>query len=894
MSYDCTPIVMNLCVRVLVLIFAGMTPLFSPRVCAAESKPNVLVVLSYHVGMPWANNVTQGLQESLGESAELVITQLDVKRFPPAGHEKAMLAVLTAKVSTCNPRLVVAIDDFAYQFVLAHRELLPPGTPIVFGGVNYWDGTRPAGVTGVVEAINLPSTLQLMERLQPHARRWVVVNDRSETGLANRKALEPALSKYSKHEILWLGDGSFSATEAQLAKLDSKQDAVLLLSWNLDGNGQARSYEEAIAQIHALCPAPVYGVWDFYFGKGIVGGYLLGGQVHGHEVGELAKRILAGENADSIPVVTECRTKLMLDHRELQRLGLDLQAAPAEAEIHFQTLSLWKQHAGLILAVGFVIGLQGATITWLVIVIRRRRQAQARLHESEANLRLTLDTIEEAVISTDTKNQIIRMNPAAEKLAGLSSAEAQGRPLHQILSLTDKNSGQPVALPSLHALVQDREKTRSSRAILRNHAGIESVVIHSAAPMLDERGAQRGVVFVLRDVTTRQQLEEQLYQVQKMESIGQLAGGIAHDFNNILAVIIGHGELLREQIEHQPAALEDLQTMLRGAERATDLVQQILAFSRKTKPEMTPVLLQTVVKEALKFLRSTVPSTIEIAPRISADLPLVLADSTQLHQVIMNLCANATHAMKNAPNGRLEVRLETVHADAEFARMHDGLRDGEYVCLSVSDTGHGMDEKTLKHIFEPFFTTKNPGEGTGLGLSVVHGIVKAHNGGVYVYSRPGEGTIFHIYLPALSIAGTSKAPLTHNLPVGNGERILFVDDEPAICTSAQRIGESLGYHITTFKSPILALDHLQEPGITYDLLVTDLTMPGSTGLRLAMAVHQIHPKMPIMITTGFASDLSDAALRAHGITKLLLKPFTSVSFAQALSEVLKNRQPGAS
>jgi PAS domain S-box-containing protein len=885
---------MNFCLRVLVFILAGLVPHLSLRARAAESKPNVLVVLSYHIGMPWANNVTQGLQESLGESAELVITQLDVKRFPPSGREKEMLDVVGSKAAMCNPVLVIAVDDFAYQFVLAHRDLFSPDTPVVFGGLNYWDGTRPAGVTGVVEAINLPSTLQLMEVLQPQARRWVVVNDQSETGLANRKALDPALSKFPNREILWLGDGSFSETETQLAKLDPKQDAVLLLSWNLDRDGMARSYEKAVAQIHAICPAPLYGVWDFYFGKGIVGGYLLGGQVHGREVGELAKRVLSGENANSIPVVTACQTRLLLDYREMHRFGLDLPAARPEAEIQFRTLSLWEQHAGFILAVGFVIALQGSTITWLVIVIRRRRQARSRLRESEANLRLTLDTIEEAVISTDTKNQIVRMNPAAEKLTGLSSAEGQGQPLHQILSLTDKNSGLPVALPSLHALVQDREAALSSRAILNNRAGIEYVVIHSAAPMLDERGAQRGVVFVLRDITARQKLEEQLYQVQKMESIGQLAGGIAHDFNNILAVIIGHGELLRDQIEHQPAALEDLQTMLRGAERATDLVQQILAFSRKTKPEMTPVLLQTVVRDALKFLRSTVPATIEIAPRISADLPLVLADSTQLHQVIMNLCANATHAMKNAPNGRLEVRLESIHPDAEFARLHDGLRDGEYVRLSVSDTGHGMDEKTLKHIFEPFFTTKNQGEGTGLGLSVVHGIVKAHHGGIYVYSRPGEGTIFHIYLPALSIAGTTKATVTQDLPVGHGERILFVDDEPAICTSAQRIGESLGYQITTLKSPILALDHLQDPGVSYDLLVTDLTMPGSSGLRLATAVRQLHPKLPIVLTTGFASDLSEGALHAHGITKLLLKPFTSVSFAQALSEALKSHQPGAS
>jgi len=229
---------MNLCLRGLVLILAVAFPLLSPVARAAEAKPNVLVLMSYHVGMPWVDNITQGLEESMGDSAELVISQLDIKRFPPTGREKELLAVVSAKAAMCQPKLVITVDDFAYQFALVHRELFPPGTPIVFGGVNFWDGTRPAGVTGVVEAINLVSTLQLMERLQPQVRRWVVVNDESETGQANRKALELALSKFGDRATLWLGDGSFSSTEAQLAKLDPNQDAVLLLSWNLDATGQ--------------------------------------------------------------------------------------------------------------------------------------------------------------------------------------------------------------------------------------------------------------------------------------------------------------------------------------------------------------------------------------------------------------------------------------------------------------------------------------------------------------------------------------------------------------------------------------------------------------------------------------------------------------------------------
>ena len=469
----------------------------------------------------------------------------------------------------------------------------------------------------------------------------------------------------------------------------------------------------------------------------------------------------------------------------------------------------------------------------------------------------------------------------------MTLAGIHGQQLSQVLTLTDKKTGEPVILPTLQALKHDPAKSHPSRAILKSHSGSENVVIHSAAPMLDAKGAERGIVIFLRDVTTQNQLEEQLYQAQKMESIGQLAGGISHDFNNILAVIVGHGELLRDQLQNQPEALEDLQMLLRGAQRATDLVQQILAFSRKTKHEMPPILLQNVVKEALRFLRATVATTIEIAPRISADLPLVLADATQIHQVIMNLCTNAAHAMKDATGGRLEVRLESIHADAEFAIMHTGLREGEYVRLSVSDTGYGMDENTLKHIFEPFFTTKLNGEGTGLGLSVVHGIVKAHNGGIFVYSHPGEGTIFHIYLPALSIARTTGDIAPARIPAGNGELILFVDDEPAICAAAQRTITSLGYRVTTYNKPLDALEHFKERSSEFDLLVTDLTMPGSTGLSLADAILKISPHLPVILTTGFSADLGEEELRAHGIGKLLLKPFTTASLAHALNVALK-------
>jgi len=861
-------------------------------VVRAESslkRPQVLVVLSYHVGMHWEDDVTRGLVDKLSEQSELIITQLDVQRYSVLGREKKMLEIMSNRAKISHPVLVIAIDDFAYRYVMEHRDEFEPGTPIIFGGVNFWQEKQPPGVTGVVEAIDLANTLKLMSQLQPNARRWVIVNDQSDTGQANRKAFEQIRSQLESHEILWLGEGSFSETEARLAKLDPERDAVLLLTWNSDSTGLPRSYDTAIRRAHEICPAALYGVWEFYFGNGIVGGSLLDGKTHGSEIGDLARRVLAGESPDGIPVVTKCRTTLKIDYREFQRLGLNKKLIPAEAEVHHRTLSAWEQYAGAIIAIALVIGLQATTITWLVIVIQRRRQARAHLRESEARLRRTLDSLEEAVIVTDPRNRITRINPAAEKLAGVPNAQALDQPLHTILPLQDLQSSQPLILPTLLSLQQERAHNQSTRARLKSRDGTEYIVVHSAAPILDEHGVEQGMVMVLRNVTEQHRLEEQLYQAQKMESIGQLAGGIAHDFNNILAVIVGHGELLRDQLQDQPTALEDLQMLLRGAQRATDLVQQILAFSRKTKHEMVPLHLQTIIKEALKFLRSTVPTSIEIAPRISADLPLILGDLTQIHQVIMNLCTNAAHAMKGASMGRLEVRLETIHADAEFALMHPGLREGEYVRLSVSDTGHGMDEATQKRIFEPFFTTKAQGEGTGLGLSVVHGIVKAHNGGIFVYSHPGEGTIFHIYLPALSISKSTEEAANTAIPSGHDEHILLIDDEPAIVIATRRMIEALGYRITAFQNPLHALDHLRTHAHDYDLVVSDYTMPGANGIAVAEEVRRIRPDLPIILTTGFAAELTEDDIKNRGISQLLLKPFTTQVIARALSTALQNK-----
>ena len=382
-----------------------------------------------------------------------------------------------------------------------------------------------------------------------------------------------------------------------------------------------------------------------------------------------------------------------------------------------------------------------------------------------------------------------------------------------------------------------------------------------------------------------QELEEQLRQAQKLEALGTLAGGIAHDFNNILAAIISFAELAKMDNSGNDELCENLDQILKAGNRATSLVRQILWFSRQQKQTRHHIQLCSVLTEALGLMRATLPTTIEIEQSIADPLPEVLADASQLHQVVMNLCANASHAMRGQ-QGRLRVELAVVSLAADNLGGNPGLQPGDYVRLRFSDTGHGMDEATCKRIFEPFFTTKAPGEGTGLGLSVVHGIIKSHDGAITVQSTPGQGTTFTILLPAAPKPLVARDVTPGIIPTGNGQRILFVDDEPDLCEAASRMIDRLGYVPVTFNSSEAAWKAIQIQPDNYDLMVSDLTMPVLTGPDLARNVLGLRPKFPIILTSGYAGGMSDTILRELGVRELVPKPLDFHSLAHAINRAL--------
>ena len=396
--------------------------------------------------------------------------------------------------------------------------------------------------------------------------------------------------------------------------------------------------------------------------------------------------------------------------------------------------------------------------------------------------------------------------------------------------------------------------------------------------------ATGNLVSALLAQADRHSMERQLRQAQKMEAIGTLAGGIAHDFNNILSAMGGYTELAKMDIGNDDAVLEHLEAVSKAGNRAADLVRQILSFSRRQEQERKPMRLDAVVGEALELLRATIPTSIDFDIQLSA-APTVLADGTQIHQIVMNLCTNAWHAMRDT-QGRLVVRLEPFEVDADFADAHPSLRVGSYARLAVGDTGHGMDPETLSRVFEPFFTTKAPGSGTGLGLSVVHGIMQSHDGGITVYSQPGEGTTFHLYFPAHAGDGTGVTEVRTEIPRGQGQRVLFLDDEVVLAQMGRKMLERLGYVVTTVTDAADAVERFSAAPESFDCLVTDLTMPGLLGTEVADRVHRLRPDLPILLVTGYAATLTAAAVRPLGIRALALKPLNLETLGRSVHQIL--------
>jgi len=510
------------------------------------------------------------------------------------------------------------------------------------------------------------------------------------------------------------------------------------------------------------------------------------------------------------------------------------------------------------------------------------------LQESEERLRTVFETFPDPVTIIRLEDgRCVDVNSAFTRVTGWTPEEVIGKTAADLDIWHD-----PREREKLTAGIARQGKVENLEARFRLKDG--SIITALMSAVLIRLQDRPHILTITRDISDlksaqeeREQLKTQLIQAQKMEAIGTLAGGIAHDFNNILGAIIGYAEMALYDTQKDSMEHYNIDQVLKAGHRAKDLVKQILAFSRKSEQDKRIISLTPIVEEALKLLRASLPTTIEIRQNIDPNLDAVFADPTQMHQVLMNLCTNAAHAMRDT-GGILQVRLQNENLPVQKAAQYSELKPGLCVKLSISDTGHGMDSTTMERIFDPYFTTKEQDKGTGLGLSVVHGIIKGHGGAIRVQSTPGKGTRFDIFFPVMGKQMESETEELKALPTGN-ESILLIDDEETLIDLGNSMLDKLGYRVETRTNPVEALETFRAAPQKFDLVISDMTMPGMTGDNLAAELMKIRLDIPVIICTGYSEKIDERRAKDLGIKGLIMKPFTIRGRSKTLRAVLDQK-----
>lgn len=863
-----------------------------------QAEKTVLLLNSYHPGLSWTDDITSAIKQTFqasGQPIQLHVEYLDTKRYPDSGYQNKYLDdYFSYKLKQIEFDLVIVSDNNAYGFALKHRDDFFADTPIVFCGVNGFLPEQIAtfkDITGVAETPDLEGTLTIAQKLHPRAKELVVVGTTKDlTGQQNFAQFVKTEPLFPNLEFKYLNDLYMADLLEQVADLQA--DQLLFISSTVKGHkGRLFSFKETAEMLRKASSVPIYGSWDFFLGHGILGGKLINGQAQGGKAAQMAAQILNGIDPDDLPVVSVAGTRFMFDYNELQRFGIDQAQLPAESVIINQPLSFYSIDKNTVfgsIVITVLLVLLSLILVRQMLLLKKSGES---LSASEDRFRQLIEQAPEAIVVYDVDlDCLVDCNSNATKLFGCCREELlKGGPQRFYAPEQPDNLPVAVSIANHNQQALAGETLLFERTILQADGQEIYCEVRLVKLPSENRRLTRASFF---DITERVasekenlELQKRLQQALKMEAVGTMAGGIAHDFNNLLAIILGNAEIIQRKLSTGKPAERNLEHIKNATGRAIDLVKQILTFSRQEKQQLIPVDLSIALDDVLKLLRSTLPSSVEILRQGDSEPIFIRADTTQLQQVFINLYTNAAHAMDE--KGLIKVSLEELELATNEIPSDTCQQAGTYAKLSISDTGRGIDKETIGKIFDPFFTTKSVGKGTGMGLSVVHGIVEQYGGFIVVDSTVGQGTTFHVYFPALQEIGPeAKAVSKRLLPYGT-ERILFVDDEEHIATTCNELLKTQGYKVTSVTSSTNALDIFKANPDSFDLVLTDQTMPEMTGVELAVELLKAKPGLPIILCSGFSAKVTEGDAKKVGIRKFCMKPMSEEQLATVVRSALE-------
>ena len=853
---------------------------------ADDSKSNqqILIVHSSYADYPWTASMHRGIQggfENYPEAKDFWVEYIDTKRNLELNYFEKLHEFFNVKYQAKKIDLIIAVDNEAYDFILKDREQLFSGVPIVFAGYIGFESTtlndKPL-TTGVVQENDFEATIEIALQLHPNTKKVVfMLPDAWPERVAWVKHLPELYA--DRVDVINVTANTLEGIDHELVALGPDIVVIPLNSFQLE-TGRYLSFERFIEHLASVGDFPVYGLWDIALEHGIVGGKLVSGESQGREAAKLAIKILQGSPVNEVEVLKTSPNQFMFDWSQLQRFNIKLSELPAKSVVINRPESFYEKYTLLVWAASIILLLLLTLVVLLVINIANRREMVFALQESQQQQSDLLNNASSVIYMKDLDGRYMFINKVFQTLFNISNEEVKGKTDFEIFPDEIAVAFRTNDLKAIEAGVGIEIEEKATQDDGDHH------YISVKFPLKKASGETYAVCGISTDITERKRLEEQVRRSQKMDAVGQMAGGIAHDFNNILAIILGNADLLALQKTNDSSSLKRVKTIHHTALRGAELTRQLLGFSRQKIRQTEIINANQLIGELDELIGRSITPQVEVRHHFADNLWLTKISPGDFQDALLNLIINARDAMTG--KGKLNIDTRNTTLDDSFCKKNVGSQPGDYIEVSVSDSGNGISPEFIDKIFEPFFTTKEIGKGTGLGLSMVYGFIKRSGGYIHVYSEIDIGTTFKMYLPReMGEAQDDQQAFRQDTTLAHGtETLLVVDDEKDLLEVVQATLSTLGYRVLTASNGQQALEVLaDEPSIA--LLFSDVVMPGGiNGYELAGLVTNQRPDIKVLLASGYTGKRIAQNDPSRFNANFLNKPYTRMNLSLMIRDII--------